>query len=109
LTDLPIISPRERQIIADVLRPYALFINTVGIFGSRAMGNSRPSSDIDMVLYGILDDSQIERIWTLFDNSPMAVTVDVLDYRTINHPPLKRHIDAVMKPLFQKTDLLEAA
>jgi uncharacterized protein len=109
LTELPVITERERHIVADVLRPYAPFINTVGIFGSRAMGNSRPSSDIDMVLYGALDDRQIQHIWTLFDNSSLAVTVDVLNYQTISHPALKRHIDAVMKPLFQRTDLLDAA
>lgn len=109
MVDLPVISLRERQIVADVLRPYAPFIETVGIFGSRATGKARASSDIDMVLYGSLDDRQIQRIWTLFDNSPLAVTVDVLAYDAIAHAPLRRHIDSVMKPLFAKADLLELA
>lgn len=100
---------RERQIIADVLRPFASQIELVGIFGSRATGKARPSSDIDMVLFGALDDRQIQRIWTLFDTSALAVAVDVLAYDAITHAPLKRHIDNVMRPLFAKAELLDAA
>lgn len=109
MDDIIILSDRERQILRHVLRPYADLIDTVGVFGSRAMGNAHPASDIDLVLYGQLTDAQVQRLWSLFDQSNLAVTVDIADYDKIKHAPLKRHIDCVMKPLFQKSDLSKAA
>jgi uncharacterized protein len=108
MTDTIIISERERDILRNIFRPYADSIDTVGVFGSRAIGNARPASDIDLVLYGQLSDQQVQRLWSLFDESYLAVTVDLADYAKIRHAPLKRHIDASMKPLFNKADLVAA-
>jgi predicted nucleotidyltransferase len=91
-----------------ILRPFADSIDRVGIFGSRATGRMRPQSDIDLVIYGPIDQMTIDRLWTLFSESSLEYSVDVVGYDLISHPPLKQHIDAVEKTLFQKTDLFDS-
>ena len=99
------LTPRELAIVRKVLTPYADAIERVAVFGSRAMGNSRPASDIDLALYGTLSEAQIARLWTLFDESSLAVTVDLADYARISHGAFRRHIDAVAKTLFTREQL----
>ena len=89
----------------DVLRPFANVIESVGVFGSRAMGNARENSDIDLVIYGSISERQIDRLWTLFDESSLAVRVDLLAYNHIKHAPMRSHIDRFMQPLFCSDDL----
>ena len=103
------LTARETQIVRGVLAPYADAIDRVAVFGSRALGTARPASDIDLALYGRLSEAQLARLWTLFDESSLAVTVDLLDYGRINNDALRRHIDAVAKPLFTREQLKEAA
>ena len=67
----------------------------------RLLGTHRPASDIDLVLYGTLDEAEAERIVTLFSESLLPYTVDVQVYHLITYPPLKTHIDASMLPLFE--------
>jgi predicted nucleotidyltransferase len=101
------LSPENQAILKAVLKPYASKIETVGLFGSRAQGTYRESSDIDMVLYGSLAKPDIDRLYTLFEESELPVKVDIHAYDLIDYPPLKHHIDKVMIPLFSKKDLQE--
>ncbi len=98
------LSQNQLDMIRDVLAPYAPKIDKVGLFGSRATGTYRENSDIDMVIYGDLGQAEIDRIGTLFDASALAVPVDVQGYHLIAYPPLKDHIDAVMRTLFSRRD-----
>lgn len=102
------LTAHQLQIIREVLAPYAGVIQQVGLFGSRAAGTARPNSDIDLVLYGPVSEAIVDRIWTLFAESGLAVTVDVIAYDLIDTPALKSHIDAVMQPLFKQAGLLSA-
>lgn len=99
------LTPQQVQIVRDVLAPYAAQITQVGLFGSRAKGTARPNSDIDLVLYGPLSEAVVDRIWTLFVDSSLAVAVDIIAYDLIDTPALKSHIDQVMQPLFERADL----
>lgn len=103
------LSPRETDIVRQVLAPFADGIDRVAVFGSRAMETARPNSDIDLALFGSLTERQLARLWTLFDESSLAVSVDVVDYRKSAGTPLQRHIDAVAKTLFTKDQLKAAA
>ena len=105
MLDQPAISPRQRELLIGVLRPFADVIDSVGIFGSRAMGTARENSDIDLVIYGPIADKQVDRLWTLFDESSLAVRVDVLAYDHIKHAPMRAHIDRFMRPLFGRGEL----
>ena len=95
----------DLALLHDILAPYADRIDRVGVFGSRATGSARPNSDIDLVIYGRIDDADIDRLWTLFDDSSISVSVDILRYSADLYPPLKRHIDATMKPLSLRAGL----
>lgn len=100
------LSTAQITLIRKILLPYAKNIEQVGLFGSRATVKYRPDSDIDLVIYGNLTEEEMNRIWTLFDNSLLPVKVDVRVYDLVDYPPLKNHIDEVMQILFTKENLL---
>lgn len=96
--------PSQKNVLKEILSPYAQKIRQVGLFGSRATGKYRENSDIDMVIYGSLTPAEMDRLWTLFDASSLAIKVDVVAYDLITYLPLKAHIDAMMQPLFSPED-----
>ena len=99
------LSAEHLSIIRQILKPYANAIDSVGLFGSRAQGTYRENSDIDMVLYGRLREADIDRIYSLFEESFLPVKVDVNAYHLIEYPPLKAHVDAAISVLFTHEDL----
>lgn len=101
----PLLSPSERKTLTTVLAPFADRIERVGVFGSRATGRARPNSDIDLVIYGDVDRELEARLWTLFEDSDLAVEVDIAAYSLIRHEGLKRHIDATVTTVFDAEDL----
>lgn len=73
------------------------------IYGSRAKGNYREGSDIDMVLKGNLltEDIRNQIYWAIDElNSPY--TLDLSIYHQITSQDLIQHIDRVAKPLYQR-------
>lgn len=94
------LSPRQLAAIRRILQPWAARITAVEIFGSRATGNHRPNSDLDLLLHGDLDQRAIDRLWTLFHESNLPFAVDVSSYDLISHEPLREHVDRVRRPLF---------
>jgi len=102
------LSDRDRDILRVVLSQFADQIDRVSVFGSRALGRAHSASDIDLAIYGGLDDAVIARIWSLLDESSLAVTVDVVRYDGLAGTSLRRHIDQYAKPLFDRADLQAA-
>ena len=103
------LSPREIEIVRQILAPFADSIDRVAVFGSRAMGTAQPHSDIDLALFGSLSERQLARLWTLFDESSLAVSVDLVDYQQSAGTPLQRHIDSVAQTLFTREQLKAAS
>ncbi len=103
------LSSRQRAILRDVLAPFAERFDRAGLFGSRATGRAGPQSDVDLVIYGADDPRLVDQLFTLFDESLLPMTVDIVDYDRIDHPPLKGHIDAVVRILFDRRDLIVPA
>ncbi|MDR0991536.1 MAG: nucleotidyltransferase domain-containing protein [Ruminococcus sp.] len=66
------------------------------VFGSRAKGNFRYNSDIDIAVWG---NVRIGHILTELDELPMPYKFDVVSYETIKNDKLREHIDRVGKPL----------
>ncbi len=97
------------QIIKEILKPFAEHIERVALFGSRAQETHKPYSDIDLVLYGNLDEADADRLWTLFQESPLPFKVDVKVYHLMTYPPLKDHIDRVAQTLFTHLQLTDNA
>ena len=75
-------------------------ITQVKVFGSRALGNYKNESDIDLVLYGNISDNTFKKIITELDEISAPYFFDVIVYDTIEHADLKRHIDEYAKVLY---------
>ncbi len=72
-------------------------VNEAIIFGSRAKGNFKNGSDVDIALKGKdLDFDTISRIsYSLNEETNMPYKFDVLNYHIIDEPALIDHIDRV--------------
>lgn len=94
------LTPRHLQILKDVFQKFSTEWDAVAVFGSRAQGNFRPNSDLDLVVYGPISEATCARLDTLFQDSSLPFSVDIKSYEQIGHLPLKEHIDNVAVQLF---------
>ncbi len=76
------------------------------IFGSRALGNYKKGSDVDIALFGTnITPGTISRLaFQLNEESPLPYFFDLLHYEQINNPKLKQHILSIGKELYCKKD-----
>lgn len=66
------------------------------VFGSRAKGNYRPDSDIDIAIKGNeITTDDIIAISVAIETKGITHKFDLLDYHSIKEPALKEHIDRV--------------
>ena len=73
------------------------------IFGSRAKGNFKPASDIDIVLKGAaLNSTVLNKISNALQDSALPYTFDLMLFQQINNKELIYHIERVGKILFEK-------
>lgn len=86
------LSKKTIEIIKKLLSNYPQ-IKEVKIFGSRAKGNYKPSSDIDLALFGNIDDKLLRHITSELDELPTPYQFDVLNYNDIDNENLKNNID----------------
>ena len=87
------LSDAQLETITAILAKYEQVSRGI-IFGSRAMGNYKEASDIDLAIKGKdITFSTILNISGDFDDSDLPLFFDVVNYHTIDHPPFKRHID----------------
>ena len=79
-------------------------IEEVLVFGSRAMGNHKNGSDVDLAAKGDnVSLRTVSRLATrLNEELPLPYRFDVLDYAAIDTPALKEHIDSTGKTLFRR-------
>ena len=69
-------------------------IEEVVIFGSRAMGNFKKGSDVDIAVKGdkVTDDTVTRLTSVLNEELPIPYVIDVLDYASIKNRALLKHI-----------------
>lgn len=66
------------------------------VFGSRAKGNYRPDSDIDIAIKGNeITTDDIIAISVAIETKGITHKFDLIDYNSIKEPALKEHIDRV--------------
>ena len=94
---------RSFQIIHESLRKESSIEKAV-LFGSRAMGNEKKGSDIDIALIGKnINQKLINNISTkLNQEAPIPYFIDIIDYKTISNPKLKQHIDEHGVTIFER-------
>lgn len=80
-------------------------IKKAAIFGSRAKGNYKPGSDIDIAIYGeSINFDVLARLHSaLEEESPMPYFFDIVDYTHSNHKELREHIERVGKVIYENT------
>lgn len=73
------------------------------VYGSRAKGNYKISSDIDLVLFGAKLDSKVLSIleWQI-DDLLLPYTFDIAIMTQISNPDLIQHIKRVGKVIYAK-------
>ena len=74
------------------------------LFGSRARGNYKRGSDVDLVIKGDrVTRNTVVHLWDwLNEESPMPYFFDVVQYKTISEPKLIEHTDRAGVTLYQK-------
>jgi predicted nucleotidyltransferase len=77
-------------------------IELVKIFGSRAKGNYRYNSDIDLVIEGEISDIESQLILSELDELPLPYIFDIKVLNNINNADLIEHIKRVGKLIYIK-------
>lgn len=89
------LTPGHKAIIDRIFSQYP-HVEEAVVFGSRAKGNYKPGSDIDLAIKG--PNLTIEDLCSLagaFEESLLPFFVDLISYSSITNPDLKAHIDRV--------------
>ena len=70
-------------------------IEKAGIYGSRALGNFKNGSDVDLVIFGekITNNVLLKLKVKLEQELPIPYSFDLTHYETIKNIELKEHID----------------
>lgn len=77
-------------------------IEQVMVYGSRAKGNYRPGSDIDLTIVGHIDFGQMLRLETEIDDLLLPYKLDLSLLHTISDPDLLDHIQRVGQVFYDK-------
>ncbi len=76
-------------------------IDSATLFGSRAMGNYKPGSDVDIAVIGknITDDTVRTLNTLLNEELPLPHFFDIIHYNTLDNESLVQHINQHGVPL----------
>ena len=81
--------------IISVLEQYPK-VDKAFVIGSRAKGNYRPDSDIDIAIKGNqIATDDIITLSVAFETKCITPKFDLIDYNSIEEPALREHIDRV--------------
>ena len=95
----PGLSEREVALMTDVLRRHPE-VTSVSLFGSRAKGTHTHCSDVDLAVWGDVDDVRAEALAAEFDDLPLPYRFDVKPFATIRLQALRDHIERIGIPLY---------
>ena len=89
------LTERDMHTIHDIFKKYS-DVQQVNIFGSRAKGNYRLGSDIDLVIMnGSVSDNIVYRIISDFEESTLPYKLDLINFPKLTQPELIDHINRV--------------
>lgn len=79
--------------LENVLRSYSVEIKQVIIYGSRARGDYKPGSDIDLAIDAPkMSAKTFVKLWNELDDLPIIYSLDVIHLQEIANPNLKAEI-----------------
>ena len=73
------------------------------VFGSRAKGDYKIYSDVDIAIYGAVDINEIEKIICDLDDLPLIYKFDVVARGLIKNRALCEHIDRVGVTIYERS------
>lgn len=77
-------------------------VTEVRVYGSRAKGDYKAGSDIDLsIMDGDVSSAQLRQIETEFDELPTLYSIDLSLFRLIDNPALTEHILRVGKVFYR--------
>lgn len=80
------------------------------LFGSRAKGNYKPGSDIDLALYGAgLDWCLVGRIYDALDDLLLPYTFSLIEHNAATDPEVAEHIARVGREIYTAADARQKA
>ena len=92
------ISSQQWKVIFSIFLRHKDLINWVKLFGSRARGDGRVTSDVDLAVS--VKDGAILSLIEAFEKSSLPYTFDIIDYDRQSNENLKKEIDRDGKLLF---------
>ena len=94
----------RREDVAEIVSIFAQYpaVESAVLFGSRAKGNARRGSDVDIALMGggLTVRMVANMAYVLNEETIMPYHFDLLNYDTISNPELVAHIDRVGRSLY---------
>ena len=97
------LSPSTLQKIRDTLAQHP-HVERAVVYGSRAKGNYRPGSDIDLTLHAAadaqIDHRELGDILDEIDELLLPYTVDLSVFDQLSNAELREHIERVGKVLY---------
>jgi len=95
--------------ICDVLSRHPAIEKAV-LYGSRAKGNYKPGSDIDLTLYGpLLTNRELGTIADELDDLLLPYKIDLSIFAKLDHAELMEHIERVGVVFYQRRQEVQAA
>ena len=82
-------------------------VKTVHLFGSRAKGNYRLGSDVDLAIMNRgLGSRTLARLKSRFEESTLPYKIDLVDFNNLTKHEFIEHIQRVGIPFFRQGELL---
>lgn len=88
------------ELITNLLSSFSE-IKEVKIFGSRAKGNYKSGSDIDMAIFGDISEKLLRHIAFELDELSTPYKFDIINYNKIDNLKLKQNIDETGKIFYR--------
>lgn len=96
------LTTRDLDCLFTILSKYPT-IELVYVFGSRAKGNFKQGSDIDLAIMNSgITDEVIRLLKVDFEESALPYMVDVINYPLLKNQQLKDHIDRIGVQFYTK-------
>lgn len=78
-------------------------VHSVRVFGSRATGDARRASDIDLAVFAPeMTDSEWSELRDALDEAPLIYNMDIVRMETLSQDKLRKRIDADGVVIFER-------
>ena len=96
------LSEKSMEIIRGIYSQFPQ-IKSVILYGSRARGNFKPGSDIDMTIVAApsFDFSALAKVNMMFHESSLPYLYDISDFSKLTNPDLIEHIKRCGKVIYK--------